>query len=292
MSAGKATKLLISDMILTCINKRMVSIVSITLLGTLATFFYAYFATPIFRATAVIAPAGQSQQQSASAALASLGGIGQQIAGNMGILIGTTNLDKLEAILESHKLVSRVINKYSLIDSLFQPTHPVFFWKRRTTERNIWDAELALREIVKLRKDSRTGLITLFADHSDRQLCIKILNGYLNELAKIIQESELEKIESKRSFVETQLQTATDPVIIAKLQALLSDQVEQSMMAQNVENFAYETIDPPASSDNHIRPKRKMLCISGAFMSLGLALSINIIHYRRQADRELHLREC
>ena len=43
-------------------------------------------------------------------------------------------------------------------------------------------------------------------------------------------------------------------MIVAKLQSLLSEQVEKAMMAQNVGSFAYELVDPPAVSDKKSSP--------------------------------------
>ncbi len=253
-----------------CRRWRRVALV--TILGTAAAVGYALLATPMYRASTVIAPPQERAPSGASAALAAFGGLGAEIAGTLGISIGTTDASRLEALLKSHRLIDRVVTRHDLL--------PVLFHDRWDPRRNrwavadpedvpdVWDAENLLREIYRVKNDAKAGVIRVSLEWEDPATAKRILEHFLDELALVVQEDELHKIEANRRFVEQQLGKATDPVIVAKLQALLSEQVEKAMMAQNVEHFAYEFIDPPAVPDEPVRPKRALV------VGLGLAGSL------------------
>jgi len=259
--------------------KRKWLIVLITVLGTSAAVAFALLSTPIYRAQAVIAPPEQKKAGGASAALAAFGGFGAEIAGSLGVSLGGADANRLEALLKSHRLIERVVEKNQLLPVLFDerwdPVKDQWIVEDPKDVPNIWDAASALAEIYGVKNDIKAGVLNVSFEFKDGKKALEILKHLLAELAVVMQEDELKKIEANRRFAEEQLTNATDPVIVAKLQSLLSEQVEKAMMAQNVGSFAYELIDPPAVSDQKVKPKRALICVLGATVSgfLGLFLA-------------------
>ncbi len=254
------------------IRRRWRRIALAVFLGTALAAAYALLATPMYRAQAVIAPPQEKTAKGVSSALAAFGGLGAEIAGSLGISLGATDANRLEAILKSHRLIERVVSKYDLLPVLFRdlwdPEREA--WDVRDPEDvpNVWDAEELLEDIYRVKNDTKAGVIRVSFEWEDPDKAKEILTLFLDELARVVQEDELKKIEANRRFAEEQLKKATDPVIVAKLQALLSEQVEKAMMAQNVEHFAYEMIDPPAVSDEKVKPKRALVVALGFTVSL------------------------
>lgn len=257
--------------LLAVLRRRWLLIAVVTLLGTGAAVAYALLATPIYRAQAVIAPPEQKRAGAASMALAAFGGLGADLAGSLGVSIGGTDANRLEALLKSRRLLERTVTKYDLL--------PVLFEKEWDAEREtwavrnpkdaptFWDAEEKIGNVYTVRSDAKAGVLRISFDWKETTRARQILEALLAELALSMQEDELRKIEANRTFAEQQLAQATDPVIVAKLQGLLSEQVEKAMMAQNLEHFAFEIIDPPSVSDSKIKPKRALI------IALGLAVS-------------------
>ena len=254
------------------IRRRWRRIALVVLLGTALAVAYALLATPMYRAQAVIAPPQEKAAKGVSSALAAFGGLGAEIAGSLGISLGTTDANRLEAILNSHRLIERVVEKYDLLPVLFKdlwdPERETWDVKDPEDVPNVWDAEELLDDIYRVKNDAKAGVIRVSFEWEDPEKAKEILTLFLDELARVVQEDELKKIEANRRFAEEQLKKATDPVIVAKLQALLSEQVEKAMMAQNVEHFAYEMIDPPAVSDEEVKPKRALVVALGFTVSL------------------------
>lgn len=254
------------------LRRRWRRIALITVLGTGLAVSYALLATPMYRAEAVIGPPQKKAQSGVSSALAAFGGFGAEIAGNLGISLGTTDANRLEAILKSHRLIARVVEKHDLLPVLFHdrwdPTAKKWLAEDPEDVPNVWDAEKLLDGLYRVKNDAKAGVLRVSFEWEDPQMAERMLRYFLDELAVVIQEDELRRIEANRRFAEQQLEKATDPVIVAKLQALLSEQIEKAMMAQNVEQFAYEAIDPPAVSDKKVKPKRALIGAVGLVASL------------------------
>ncbi|MDF1555813.1 MAG: Wzz/FepE/Etk N-terminal domain-containing protein [Deferrisomatales bacterium] len=272
--------------------KRKWLIVLVTVLGASAAGAYALRATPLYQARAVIAPPEQKQSGGASAALAAFGGFGAEIAGSLGVSLGGADANRLEALLKSHRLIERVVEKNQLLPVLFEddwdPAKKQWTVKDPEDAPNIWDAEKELEAIYRVKNNMKAGVLDLSFEFKDPETAVKILRHFLAELAVIMQEDELKKIEANRKFSLQQLKSATDPMIVAKLQSLLSEQVEKAMMAQNVGSFAYELIDPPAVSDQKVKPKRGLIAVLGftaaAFLGVFLSLFIEWVQNMRLVE--------
>jgi uncharacterized protein involved in exopolysaccharide biosynthesis len=278
--------------LLRVLGRRWFLVCLVTVLGTGAALAYALLATPMYRAQAVIAPPEQKRAGGASAALAAFGGLGAEIAGSLGVSLGGADANRLEALLKSRRLLERTVEKYELLPVLFDRDWDAQKgeWAVKTPEDvpNFWKAEKVLGELYSVRNDAKAGVLRLSFDWKDPDRARWILQGILAELALSMQEDEVRKIETNRAFAEEQLARATDPVIVAKLQALLSEQVEKAMMARNVEHFAFEVIDPPSVSDQKVKPKRALIAALGltasAFLGVFLAFLAEWIRNARRQE--------
>lgn len=262
--------------VLNVLARRWRRIFLVTLLGTCAALTYARLATPMYRAQATIAPPDRAGSGGASAALATFGGIGAEIAGSLGVSLGGADANRLEALLTSHRLMERVVTERDLLPVLFaeqwDPEGGTWAVAAPKDVPNIWDAEKAFNRIYSVENDSTTSVLKLSIEWKDAVEAERILKGFLAELAALMQEDELRKINANRRFAEEQLEKASDPVIVAKLQSLRSEQLEKAMMAQNVEHFAYELIDPPAASDKRVSPNLVLIAVLGLIASLLLGV--------------------
>lgn len=272
------------------LKKRWKLIALVVLLGTGAAVAYALLATPIYRAQAVIAPPAEKTSKGISAALGAFGGLGAEIAGSMGISVGPTDANRLQALLQSHRLVERVVTKHKLIPVLFpkleRPSISSTVAPSPTNYPSIWDAERILRKSFGVQNNPKSGVLYVYFEWDATETAKTILRAFLDELAVLVQEDELRRINSNTAFARKQLATATDPIMISRLQSLLSDQVEKAMMAQNVENLAYELIDPPAVPDRAVKPKKALTVSLGLIGSLFIAILLVFLAERIQRPEQ------
>ncbi len=258
--------------LLDVLRRRRKRIAAVTFAGTALAVAYALLATPIYRAQAVIAPPSQTRGGGgAAAALAAFGGLGAELAGSLGFGLASADANRIEALLKSRRVLERVVAKNDLLPILFEKTWDAAK-KTWTVEDpkdipNFWDAEKKLENIYRVKNDLKTGVLQVSFDWKDTAVAKQVLQSFLAELALVVQEDELKKIEANRKFAEEQLGLTRDPVVIAKLQGLLSEQVEKAMMARSLEQLAYILIDPPAVSDQKVKPKRALIGALGLMAS-------------------------
>lgn len=279
--------------VMEALRSRWKLVAVVTLFGTAAATAYALLATPIYRAQATIAPPQSGPTNSASAALAAFGGLRAEIADSLGFSVGSSDARRLETLLSSHRLLERVVGKYDLLPALFPDV-----WNANTktwTETdpdeipNVWDAHKTLEKIYRVKVDPRTSTIKISFEFESPEMAVKILRYLLTELASIIQEDELGRLDKNVNFIKNQLSTATDPIILSRLQSLLSEQVERAMMAQNTNQIAYELLDPPAASDEKVRPQRKIIVASSFLAALALsALASCVAHLSSRQRSTAH----
>ncbi len=257
-------------------------ITSVTLAGTTAAVCYALLATPMYRAQAILAAPRERPPNPASTALASFAGLGAEIAGSLGFSIGSNDVHRLETLLNSHRLLNRVVQKHGLLQILFDEDWNSIdrTWTTSDPEDipNVWDAHEALGKIYSAKVDPKSSEILVSLEAKKAETATSMLNAIVEELATMVQEDEITRIQQNTEFINKQLASATDPFIVAKLQSLLSEQVERAMMAQNTNEFAYELVDPPAASDIKVRPRRKLIVASSFVFSLSFSCIIALAH--------------
>jgi len=277
--------------VLRIIKKRWKILFLFVVLGISLAVLYAFLATPIYRAEAVIAPPRQEKSSAASSALAAFGGFGAEIAGDLGISLGGADANRLQALLESHRLLERVIEKHQLLpiifDALWDPKTKSWRIEKQVEAPDIWDAAIAFKEMYRIQNDTKLGVVRVSFEFDDQQTAKELLQHFLDELAILMQEDELRRIDQNKKFAEEQLKKTVDPIMVAKLQAMLSDQVEKAVMAHNVEQVAFEIIDPPAASDKRVKPNKKLIIFLGFFSSCFMGLFIVFLLQLRDRMRQM-----
>ncbi len=143
--------------------------------------------TPIFTAKTVIMPP-QQQQSAAASALASLGAMG----GLAGAAAGVKSPDEMYiAFMQSESLQNAVIEKLGL--------------KERYNVKAMMDVRNALRGVVKVASDKKSGLITIEADDKDPEFAAKLANTYVEELRNLMGKLAVTDAQQRRVFFEQQI---------------------------------------------------------------------------------------
>jgi capsular polysaccharide biosynthesis protein len=124
--------------------------------------------TPIFTAKTVMMPP-QQQQSGAASALASLGGL----AGLAGAAAGIKSADEMYvAFMQSEGLQNAVIKRLSL--------------QERYDAKTMTDTRAALKGLVRISSDKKTGLITIEADDKDPAFAAQLANAQVEELRNLL----------------------------------------------------------------------------------------------------------
>ncbi len=140
--------------------------------------------TPIFTAKTVMMPP-QQQQSGAASALASLGAL----AGLAGGAAGIKSPDEMYiAFMQSDTLQNEIIKKLDL--------------QERYNAKTLVDTRNALKGVVKITPDKKSGLITVEADDKDPEFAAKLANTHVEELRNLMGRLAVTDAQQRRVFYE------------------------------------------------------------------------------------------
>ena len=230
--------------------------------GVILAVIVAIVSTPVFQAKAVILPIQKPGDQTAS------GGTLGNIAAQMGVGAPSLNKSEIINLLKSEVLREQVIRKYELLPVMFERK----LLQSRTEERNMWSGMKYLRSATEVVTNPKDAAIVVTFDYPDRKLSAQILTLILKELTERMSGEAKRVAEANKKYLESQVDTTADPFIKAKIYALIADQIENMMMAEVKENFAFKVIDPPRAPLDKIRPKRLIIVLASfiVFLFLGV----------------------
>ncbi len=143
--------------------------------------------TPIFTAKTVMMPP-QQQQSSAASALASLGAL----AGIAGSAAGIKSPDEMYvAFLQSATLQNALIEKYKL--------------QERLKSQNLSDTRVALKGVVRIASDKKSGLLSIEVDDKDPAFAAELANAHVAELKLMLGKLAVTEAQQRRVFYEQQM---------------------------------------------------------------------------------------
>jgi tyrosine-protein kinase Etk/Wzc len=154
--------------------------------------------TPIFTAKTVTMPP-QQQQSGAASALASLGGL----AGLAGAAAGIKSPDEMYvAFMQSEGLQNAVIKRLNL--------------QERYEAKTLTDTRTALKSLVRISSDKKTGLITIEADDKDPVFAAQLANVQVEELRNLLGRLAVTEAQQRRMFYEQQIKKVQEELAAAE----------------------------------------------------------------------------
>jgi hypothetical protein len=163
--------------------------------------------------------------------------------------------------LNCRKLAGMVVEKYKLM--------PILFAEGWDSNQNKWkiDAPPTLQDGIRdlqgmLHVDvpkKATGSIKVGFVNKDPAMAKQFVDYYLTTLSESMREDVLRDTAENRRFLEKQLGTIRDPLIVEKIYALLATEIEKDTFARGQRYFGFRIIDPPVTPDlNKGEPTHRM----------------------------------
>lgn len=237
------------------INKNKKFIAIIVSLAVTVSVVVALLMPPVYEAKAIIIPVSKQNAPSGMGDLAAQFGIATHSPSNVNVM-------EIVNLLNSNILREKVIKKNNLMPVLLQGENK----KNNSENKRIWNALRALNKALNVNYKRKDDIIEISMQFKDPEIAVKIINYTLNELTEHMSSEARRVAETNKKYLEAQLNATADPFIKAKIYSLIVQQVEQAMIAEVKENFAFKVLDPPMVPDQRIKPKR-MLMVMTSFMA-------------------------
>jgi uncharacterized protein involved in exopolysaccharide biosynthesis len=241
--------------------------------------------TPIYRAEVLLMP---TLHKTASAASAGAPGYSDLLAA-AGVGARDGEREESVALLKSRAFTMEFIESGNLLPFLFSDRwdQAKREWKGRlgVGPPSLFDGYTLFNSRVrKVVEQERSQLITLVIDWPDPERAADWANALVRDVNRHAQLRAIEEGERSIRFLTDQVeQTAVDEVRDAAYR-LMELQMEQVMMANVTDEYAFRVIDPAVPPEVPIRPNRRLMILA-AFM-LGIAVAIALAYRKAVRDRE------
>jgi uncharacterized protein involved in exopolysaccharide biosynthesis len=237
----------------------------------------AFFVTPIYRATALLVPAGADRKQqmgSLSSALGQLGGLASLAGLNVGSM--DTETEEALAVLRSREFTERFIAEKSLMPKLFS--------SRWNSAENTWNVaakkqptpadayKYVDRRVRHISRDVKTGLVTLQIDWKDREEAANWANAMVERINAEMRDRAITQADANIGYLTQELAKTTEVGTRDAINRLIEAQIRQRMVATVTQQYAFRVIDRAMAPDAKDResPIKILYLLSG--LGLGFAV--------------------
>jgi uncharacterized protein involved in exopolysaccharide biosynthesis len=281
------------DELLAALRRRTWLIILVSLLTAGAMVGLAFWMTPIYRGTAILAPAHNEKNGLGSSIGSALGSVGGGFAALAGLGMNDDSAtDEALAVLKSEQLTEAFITENNLMPELFPS-----YWDARNGK---WKAGLkkvptlfrgyrAFDRIRKIERDSKTGLITLTIDWKDRIKAADWTNRIVQLLNEEMRRRAVVEADASVGYLQKEYGTVADVSTREAISKLMESQIKQQMLAHVTEQYALRQITKaiPADADAPVKPNKILFVAVGIFFGALLGIAVALLLHRRESARAI-----
>jgi uncharacterized protein involved in exopolysaccharide biosynthesis len=276
-------------------------IIAISFVFAVASILYALNQPNIYKASTLLAPAGE---QSGAGGLAKMAGQFGGLASLAGINLGSSGTDKTGLALEvlkSRYFIEKFITKHNLKVSLmavenWQPAtntlviNPEVYnetskeWLReasypKTPEPSAWEYYKEFSKLLNVAQDKETGMITLSIEYYSPEVAIQWLNWLVDEINTEIREQDKTEAQNSIDFLRRKLEQTQLADMQTVFYQLIEEQTKTIMLAEVSKEYVLKTIDPANAPDEKAKPKRALIVVLGTMLGGMLSVLIVLVRY-------------
>lgn len=239
------------------------TIVSATILCTVAAIVYALKVPEAFKAEALLAPVQKEQTRSSSpfsqfGGLAAIAGIPISGDSEVGQVIATLKSGKfLQAFIERNKLLS------ALFEDVWDSENQTWLVKSEKDQPSIQKGIALLKSILSVAEDKKNGLITLSIIWKDPDVAAQWANDLVDQLNEQLRNRAIADSKKRIGYLEQELAKTTLQDMRSVLYNLLESEKQKAMLANVNEDFALKVIDPAVVPESRAQPNRRLIVLSG-----------------------------
>lgn len=234
----------------------------------------AFVLTPIYRATSVLVASNVESGGSGglSSALGQLGGLASLAGINIGS--GDAQTQEALAVLQSREFTEAFIRDLDLMPRLY-PDRWDANAKQWQGAQKSWPTlaqgyKYFDKRIRGVARDKLTGLVTLTIDWRDPAEAARWANELVRRINAEMRRRALARSSASVEYLEKELAATTVVETRRAINQLLEAQINQRMLANVTQEYAFRTVDramPPDPQDIY-RPSRALLIIGGPIAGL------------------------
>lgn len=278
------------------ISSRWHIVLVIGVIVVVLTVIWAVIATPIYRAEVVVLPSIPTETPPISSIAGQLRGISAIV----GLDLPTGDDPKQEALatLRSRAFAETFIVDHGLLHALFPDNwdESEQAWQIEDPDEipTLGDAYRKLKnDVLFIQEDYRTGLLTIVVEWVDPNLAAEWANAFVRDFNEMWRIEAIRDAEASQQYLRAELEKTSIVDLRQAIFRLIETQINQVMLANVREEYAFKVIDPAVVSDpdEYVRPNRPLMVglaifigpVLGAILALGLAFAAGLRAERQMA---------
>ncbi|KGJ90188.1 Wzz/FepE/Etk N-terminal domain-containing protein [Thalassotalea sp. ND16A] len=285
-------------------------IIAITIIFAAASVAYAIYQPNIYKASTVLAPAGDS----GSGGLSKLAGQFGGLASLAGISLGGGSADQTgialevlksrvftEQFIERHQLLVPLMaaKNWDQISNELQYKPDVYDvstkeWVRKasfpkTSKPSSWEAFERFRELVTVSQIKETGMVIISIEYYSPIIAKQWLTYLVQDLNEQMRTKDQQEAKNSIDFLNEKLE---NNLLASDMQSifyqLIEEQTKTMMLTEVSKEYVFKTIDPPNAPEDKEKPKRAIISIFGTILGGMFALLFVLVrHYAFKPEKEI-----
>lgn len=241
------------------VGKHKRALLSIVLLALLLSTGIATLTPPVYRAELIAAPVTEEKGGGLSALSSQFGGLAS-LAG-VNISSGGSDLNRILATLHSRAFLVTFLKDKAVFD--------VVSTKLAKDDVSVMDAyDYFVKKVIDVRKDNKTGLITLSVEWQDPVVAARWANELILRLNEHQRKTAIHEAEQSIEYLNKQLQETGVVDMQQAIYRLIEAQTKSIMLANVKKEYALQVIDPAVAPEEPVYPR------VGLIISLGIVLGL------------------
>lgn len=256
---------------------------SIFLLGILLAAGFAFLSTPIYRAELIMAPVAEEKGGGLSSLAGQFGGL----ASLAGVSLGSSgsDVDRVLATLKSRAFLVPFLQE----EMKQKKASSLFGMGTGSQKASILEIYQTFSEdVLDIRKDNKTGLVTLGIEWSDPVLAARWANNLIARLNEHQRETAITEAQESIDYLNQQLTKTSVVDMQQAIYRLIESQTKVIMLASVNKEYVMQVIDPALAPEKRVRPQRSLILILGAVLGVMLGIfAVFVLHGLKTFRKQL-----
>ncbi|MCF6337948.1 MAG: Wzz/FepE/Etk N-terminal domain-containing protein [Gammaproteobacteria bacterium] len=234
-------------------------LLSVFLLGILLAIGFAFLSTPVYRAELVMVSSIEEESGGLSSLAGQFGGLASLAGVNLG---GAGNdVDRVLATLKSRVFLVPFLQQEKIM--------PLFARGPGSETLSVLDVYKTFTEdVLDIRKDNKTGLMTLGVEWHDPALAAHWANTLVARLNEHQRQAAIKEAQQSIDYLNQQLSKTSVVDMQQAIYRLIESQTRAIMLANVKKEYVMQVIDPALAPEKRVRPQRGLIVVLGAVLSI------------------------
>jgi len=247
------------------------------LLGMLLAAGFAFLSTSIYRAELVMAPATEEEGGRLSSLAGQFGGLASLAGVNLGS--GSHDVDRVLATLKSRVFLVPFLQQEKII-----PLFASGLGGKAPSTLDVY--KIFSDDVLDIRKDNKTGLMTLGVEWRDPVLAAYWANTLVARLNEHQRQAAIREAQQSIDYLNQQLSKTSVVDMQQAIYRLIESQTRVIMLANVKKEYVMQVIDPALAPEKRVRPQRSLILILGAVLSVMTGIFIVFLLHGLNAFRQ------